>query len=185
GLEEHRDVALAVETAAVAYVAVVDEHRVDVRSLRPAHALDRDGDVAARLHDLRFYERDTGRDDVGHRGLSVTGHGAQGVPATQVVRGLEREREGAVRVGVHAGQAALDLFPAGAADAVACHRAPHELHGRVGWEAGARCHHGAAHDAGAVVEAEGRAIALGGYGCVATQHLRLGCGGCHGGAFRH
>src|SRR5690606_22212082 len=127
-LEEHGDVALAVEPAAVANVAVVDQDRVDVGGLRPADALQRDRDIAARLNDLGLDQRHAGGDHVYDGRLDVPRDGPDRVSAAQVVGCVEGEGEVAVRVGVYRGEFAIRLFPAGSADAVAGHRAPSESH---------------------------------------------------------
>src|SRR5690606_34175748 len=163
-LEEDRHVALAVEAAAVAHVAVVEQQRVDVRGLGPADALDRDGDVAPGRHDLRLHQSGARGDHVPDGRVHVAGHGAQGVPAAQVVGRLEghRERAGVVRLRLL--EDPLYLLPPLAADAVAGDAAPHQVYRRAGGEALAAHLDGAADRAGAVVEAQRRAVALGGDG---------------------
>src|SRR5690606_24094841 len=96
-LEEHGDVALAVEPAAVANVAVVDQDRVDVGGLRPADALQRDRDIAARLNDLGLDQRHAGGDHVYDGRLDVPRDGPDRVSAAQVVGCVEGEGEVAAR----------------------------------------------------------------------------------------
>ena len=98
-LEENLDVALAVEGAGVADVAVVVDHVIDVGCFRPADAfeMDRERGADRAADDI---ERQCGRlDPMRADLLPAAGVNPKSVRATKIVRRIELEGDASGRIG--------------------------------------------------------------------------------------
>ena len=142
GLHDQLDIALAVEGAGIADIAVVVDQVDDIGGLAPAHALEVDAERGADRA-ARDIEREGRRLDPIRAGLLLAAAhvDAQPVLAAEVVGHLELECGRALRVGGGLGDRGRGSLPAGSGHAVADDAGPVELVGLARLKAFAAHHH--------------------------------------------